>query len=111
VEPQVLRSRTIRECILKLLLRMFQAAPELAVAADHVYEGFSTSRLQYTRDDIDPELMDLIESGLVEAIDLPGPGAPGLPAKGYRITSAGRDFVRARFPWGKIDEFSGDQPA
>ena len=107
MEPQILRSRTIRECILKLLLRMFQAALELAVAADHVYEGFSSSRLQYTRDDIDPELIDLIESGLVEAIDLPATGT--MPAKGYRITSAGRDFVRARFPWGRVDEYSGNQ--
>jgi len=112
VEPQVLRSRTIREALLKLLMRMFQADPELAVAGEDLYQGFSTSRLQYDRAEVDGELINLMDEGLVEVVDLPAIfGFERLPAKHYRITSRGRDFVRARFPWGKIDEFSGDQPA
>lgn len=107
MDATVQRSRTIRECILKLLSRMFQANPDLAVEARHIYEGFATSRLQYGREDIDPELLDLIEDGLVHVGDLPGMTTP--PEKGYRLTSRGRDFVRARFPWAKIDEFTGDE--
>lgn len=107
MDLSVQRSRTIRECILKLLFGMFRANPDLAVEARHIYEGFATSRLQYSREDIDPELVDLIEDGLVQVIDLPGMTTP--PEKGYRLTSRGRDFVRARFPWGRIDEFTGDQ--
>ena len=107
MDRNVLRSRLIRECILKLLARVFRASPDVAVEWRQIMDGFMTSRLRYDRSDVEPELADLVEDGLIERVDVPGDD--GGPVAAYRITSRGRDFVRAHFPWARIDEFSGDQ--
>jgi len=107
ITPAVLRSRSIRELILKIGYNTHQAAPGVAVLARHVYAAFSTGRVQYEKAEIDVEISDLIDDGLLAVEDLPGVGV-GPAEKGYQATSKGRDFYRAGYPWGRIDEFTGD---
>jgi len=102
------RSREIRKTILRLLYNAYQANPDIGLLADHVYSGFSTSVFQYERREIDCELVDMIEDGLLVVEDAPGEIGP-MPKKCYRATSRGRDFHKAGCPWEKIDEFTGGQ--
>lgn len=107
ITPEVRRSRTIRECILQLLFAAHKGNPDVGVPHDQILAGFSTGRVHYTPDEIGEELIDLVDDGLIEIGDAAG-GGP-LPGKVYKITTRGRDFRRAKFPWQKIDEFTGGQ--
>jgi len=102
------RSRSIRETILRILANAYGANPTVCILADHLYRGFSASVLQFGRAEIDCELVDLIEDGLIAGQDAPG-GVGPVAAKCYKTTSRGRDFFRAGCPWDKIDEFTGGQ--
>ena len=105
IDPATLRSRTVRECILRCVSIADKAGVTIGFSLQQVFDGFMTSELQYTPDDVRPELNDLVDDGMIEKFDDPAGGGE----KRYRITTRGRDFVRARFPWGRVDEFTGDQ--
>jgi hypothetical protein len=102
---ETIRSRSIRELILRLCYNTHRANPDISVLARHIYEGFSTGRIQYLREDIDPEISALVEAGMIAVVNVPN---VGMPEKGYRITNRGGDFFRAGCPWAKIDEFTGE---
>jgi len=102
------RSRRIRQDILRTSCNAFAACPDVGLLADQIYEGFSTSQLQYGREEIDAELVDMIDDGLLTVGDADG-FSGAMPKKIYRSTSRGRDFHRAGCPWDKIDEFTGAQ--
>lgn len=105
MEPEILKSRTIRECILRCLWLADRAGVVVGFSFRQVVEGFSGSEYEYTEPDIRSELNDLVADDLAERFaDQVNAGQFR-----YRITSKGRDFVRGRFPWGKIDEFTGGQ--
>jgi len=105
----VLRSRSIREVILHVLHNCGAASPDIAVLARHIYDAFSDGRVPYGREEIDAEIADLIEDGMIGVHDVPDVGP--MPMKGYKIKSRGRDFFRAGCPWAKIDEFTGAERA
>ena len=107
ITAAILRSRIIREAILKIAYNTHQAAPGVAVLARHLYAAFSTGKVQYEKAEIDAEISDLIDDGLLAVEDLGGVGV-GPAEKGYQSTSKGRDFYRAGYPWGRIDEYTGD---
>jgi len=107
ISPEVETSRTIREAILLMLDAAFKGDPEFDVPRDGILAGFAPGRTRYAPGQIDVELRDLIEDRLVEQVPRE-PGNP-LPDRHYRITSPGRDFVRAKFPWHRIDEYTGRQ--
>ena len=107
ITPQVLRSRAIREAILRSLHVLFQASPGLWLGHGHILRGFAGSRARYTEEQITGELINLIDDELVEQQN--APTADALPDKEYCITKGGRDFKAAGFPWMKIDEFTGGQ--
>jgi hypothetical protein len=101
-DPSVIRSRGIRERILRLLAAQYAGNPAAGVPHGQIVEGFSTGRVSYGSHEIQCELLDLHDSDLVRI--LPGDGDP---EKTYQITKNGRDFCRAKFPWGRIDEYTG----
>ena len=101
-DPSVIRSRGIRERILRLLAAQYAGNPEAGVPHGQIVEGFSTGRVSYTAAEIQGEVLDLEECGLVRI--LPGEDQP---ERTYQITKNGRDFVKAKFPWGRIDEYTG----
>jgi len=103
-----IRSRAIKELVLRVCYSTYAVAPDLVVPASQIYDGFSGARTPYYRSDIDPELADLVGDGLVEVVAIPG--LDGLPEKGYKLTVRGRRFVQAHCPWGKIDEFTAEGP-
>ncbi len=107
MDARVRKLRAIREAILRLLYNTFVSCPDVGVMARHVYEGFTTGRVQYMQAEIDAVLADLIEDKLITVENVPGVEA--IPDKMYRVTSRGRDFVLARFPWDCIDEFTGKE--
>ncbi len=105
MDTATLKSRTIRECILRVLSIADRAGVAVGFSFQQILDGFATSELEYGDDDVRPDLNDLADDRLVERFS--DAARPGMSR--YRISSRGRDFVRARFPWGKIDEFTGDQ--
>lgn len=110
MNPAVVRSRAIREAILRLLNNVFMGCPDVGCLASHIYEGFTTGRVRYTQTEIDAELADLVDDRLISVEN--APGVEAIPDKLYKATSRGRDFVRARFPWDRVDEYTGkDSPA
>lgn len=106
MDAATLRSRTVRECILRLLYNCFRANADIGVMAAHIFEGFSTGQVQYTQSEIESELADLIADELITIENAPGVGV--IAEKIYKTTSRGRDFVRANFPWGRVDEYTGE---
>lgn len=108
IDAATIRSRCIRETILRILYNTFRANPGIAVVARHLYEGLSTGQIPYSVEAIDVELAELLDRGLVESIDAPGEIGPA-HVRAYRCTAKGRDFHRAGCPWNKIDEFTGSQ--
>lgn len=107
MDAQTLRSRIIRECILRLLHNTFRANPDVGVLATHIFQGFGTGLVQYTQAEIEAELADLADDKLITVENAPGLSA--VPQKLFRSTSRGRDFARANFPWGRVDEYTGEQ--
>ncbi|MHC4984180.1 MAG: hypothetical protein ACYTF6_13560 [Planctomycetota bacterium] len=108
-DPAVLRKRAIRELILRLLRATFEGAPDIGVPYRQILEAFTGGRDTYTTIEIRAQLVDLVEDGLIEI--MPAPAGGGLPSPGkiYRVTSRGRDFADANYPWHRVDEFSGRQ--
>ncbi len=107
MNPAVLRSRSIREAILRLLRNTFEACPDVGCLAHHIYSGFGSGRVQYDRAEIDAELADLVADKLITVAN--AAGIAEIPEKIYHISSRGRDFVLARFPWGRVDEYTGEE--
>ena len=107
VNPQVRRSRTIREKIIQLLSAAFAGNPDVGVPHDQILAGFCDGRVRHTPEQIVTELINLMDDGLIE--QLPSPGGGPLPDKEYKITKDGRDFRIAGCPWAKVDDFSGGQ--
>ncbi len=107
--PEVLRSRTIREAILHALHGAFlgDLAIHVGVPRERILALFNDSKVDYAPEQIDVELLDMIEDGLIEQV--PYDGVEALPDTSYRITSRGRDFVRGKFPWHRVDEYTGGQ--
>jgi len=106
ITPEVFRRRTIREAILRVLNAAYAGNPDVGVAHDQVLDAFSTGRVRYTPSEIEAALLDLADDRLIARENAPW-GTP--PEKLYRVTGSGRDFVLARFPWGRVDEYTGDQ--
>jgi len=103
----VLTHRRWRKAILLLLDRDRRAGgfPGIAVVWDEIYHAVGTGRVKPGPERIRRALDDLIDNRLVEAI--PHSIRPNVEC--YRITGRGADFIRADFPWRKIDDFSGEQ--
>ncbi|MCD4699872.1 MAG: hypothetical protein K8R91_04795 [Phycisphaerae bacterium] len=104
MDAGILRSRTVRESILRQLYNVFKANPDVGCLANHFFEGLSTGATQYTQSEIEAEFAELRDDDLITIENSPGVGP--MPEKLIRITARGRDFVRGRFPWMKIDEFT-----
>ncbi len=103
MDAGILRSRTIRESILRQLYNVFRANPDVGCLANHFFEGLSTGLIQHSQAEIEVEFAELRDDGLITIENSPGVGA--MPEKLLRITARGRDFTRARFPWMKVDQF------
>ena len=108
IDPATLKSRTIRECILRTLSVADRAGVTVGFSETQIFDGFRASVLRYQVEEVRPELTDLVQDKLAEEFaDPTEPEGSGLVR--YRLTSRGRDFVRGAFPWGRIDEFTGSQ--
>lgn len=104
MDPAVERARQIRQGILRILSVHDQVGMDL---------GYTASELsQLTAGDIfgadtagtGAEIRDLVERTMIRKVD-------GTNPPRFVLTAAGRDFVRAKFPWSKVDPFSGgDKP-
>jgi hypothetical protein len=103
IDPKVQRRRTIDEAILGTLYAAFEGGNEKGVFHSLIVAGFAPSRLSYSEDEIQREVIELLDRRLIEI----GPDC-GLE-KAYLLTARGRDFIRAKFPWAKVDEFTGGQ--
>jgi len=102
---QTVRSRSVREMVLRLSYNTFLGNPDIVLAFHHVYEAFRTGVVSYTSEEIQAEVADLAEDGLVAVAELPTVGE--MPEKGVKSTSKGRDFFKAGCPWDRVDEFTG----
>ena len=105
---RIIRSRTIREALLRTLNAAYHGSPDVHVPAEQIYTGFARSRVPYAREEIDAEIVDLIDRGMIDSTPLTHSIGP-MPERGFRITARGRDFCRAGFPWMKLDEYTGDE--
>ena len=105
MDAEILKSRTIRECILRCLSIADRAGVTVGFSFQQVADGFAGSQFEYAEGDVRSGLNDLVGDELAERFA--DPVSPG--AWRYRITSRGRDFVRGSFPWGRIDEYTGRQ--
>ena len=107
IDARVHRSRHIRKRVLLMLAAADEGCPGVGIAHGQILGAFANEANPYTAEEIGRELADLGGDGLIHSSADPY-GGP-LPERIYDITSRGRDFVRAQFPWGGIDEFSGAQ--
>lgn len=101
------KARVMRETILRVLYNTFAAAPGVCVLLSHLHQAFSTSTVPPLPEEVNGQIVDLVEDGLIVAAE--APGVSSIPQKCYSLTSKGRDFYRARCPWDKLDEFTGGQ--
>lgn len=106
VSPQVLRSRRIRERILHVLVAAHKGLPGAKVEHAQILAAFANDRARFTQEEIEVQLFDLVEDGLLDQENASW-GTP--PEKLYGTTSQGRDFHLAAFPWDRIDEYTGGQ--
>ncbi|HUX00783.1 MAG TPA: hypothetical protein VMY35_07365 [Phycisphaerae bacterium] len=107
ITPEVRRRRAVREAILRLLNAAYAGSPDVGVPFEQIAEGFSPSRVRYTAREIEAALLDLADDNLIVQENASW-GDPPME-KLYKVTGPGRDFVLARFPWGRVDEYTGDQ--
>ena len=98
----IARSRIIRERILRMLSRVDRAAIDAGLTTPQVLSGFRASQADASAEDVRGELNDLVNDRLVKR-DWDG----DLEVHMFRIDTRGREFVKAEFPWSKIDEFTG----
>ena len=101
----IVRSRTVRMSILRIVNVMFDGNPDVAISFDLVCQGLMTGMVPYSEEEIVAALSDLAERGLIEIVNLPTSGR--MPEKGYHSTPRGRDFQAHRFPWDLVDAFGG----
>lgn len=105
--PETVRSRRVRERILHMLVAAHRGCPDVGIDHGEILKAFAGDRARYSPADVQAELIDLIDDGLITQHNAPWGG--DLPEKIYQVTSQGRDFQRAGFPWGRIDEYTGGQ--
>ena len=105
--PKVSKKRGIRLRILTMACDMFAGNPDACLLADHLYLMFSAGRTPISQEEIDAQVVDLIEDGMITVED--APGVSQVAGKCYRSTLRGRNFFDAGCPWEKIDEFTGGQ--
>ncbi len=103
--PKIAKKRAIRLRILTLVCNMFSGNPDAALLAGHLYQAFSAGRTPISQEEIDSQIVDLIEDGMIAVED--AEGVASVTGKCYRSTSRGRNFFDAGCPWEKIDEFTG----
>jgi len=98
--PELRRSRHIRRQILTMLIETYRAVPGLAIAVEELLDTVARGGgpLGFATAEVRAELLDLAHDDLVEIDQLR-----------VRITTTGRDFLRAGCPWEQVDEFTGGQ--
>ena len=89
-----------------MVLRLLSAADGsgigLGMTWDQIQTGFARRRTEAPESELRRELNDLVDDGLIAT-----KWDEDFRCDMFRIGSRGREFVKAQFPWEKIDEFTG----
>ena len=99
---EIHQSRTVRLVILQSLAIISGTSNATGLSIVQLHRSFYRSGQDVPIGEIRRELDDLVGDGLIRR-----DRSEVLDGFFYAITSAGRDFVRADFPWEKIDEYTG----
>jgi len=102
VDESVLASRLLRGRVLGLLAAASRGGNAYGMTAEQVQGAFSVRREPVREPELRDGLLDLADRGLLEK-----KWDEQIRDDFYSITSRGRDFVRANYPWDRIDEFTG----
>lgn len=105
VDAKVHRRRTIRRHILRMLRAAHVGNPDVGIEFAEICKAFTGGQTNYDREEIQAELIDLLDDGLIKSKPSPFDAMVRI----YEISSRGRDFLDADCPWDRIDEFTGKQ--
>jgi len=98
---ETIRSRGLRELILRRLLGHYQAGLDLGYTAEQIRQ-FETSHCAFTEAEHVRAIRSLEHDGLIGILEA-GDDEPDR----YVLTDDGDDFLRAGLPWRRIDPYSG----
>ncbi len=99
---EIHQSRTVRLVILQSLAILSGTSNATGLSQSQLHRSFYHNGQDVPIGEVRQELDDLVGDGLIRR-----ERSEVLEGFYYKITSAGRDFVRADFPWEKIDEYTG----
>ena len=102
----VLKSRMIREGILRPLFHLHQQNAEVGMTPPQLYALFSGMVMPPSREEISAEVSVMVEDSWLESDQFQGLSGP---ERRFRITRQGRDFLLGECPWEAIDKYSGRQ--
>lgn len=100
--PDVITSRWIRELILRLLSGADGAGIGLGMTWTQIRVSFNSQRREISESDLRRELNDLVDDRMIAK-----QWDEQMHGDMFRMASRGREFVKAEFPWERIDEFTG----
>jgi len=97
--------RFAREVIIDLLWGAAGGPRGAGFTLAHICAGFLRSQSRVEEPDVRRALRDLESDGLIDR-----KWDPDLGDDFYTLASRGMDFRTARYPWDRLDEFTGKQP-
>jgi len=100
----VARSRWIREIILRLLYAVDGAGMRLGMTWSQVKAGFFRRQHEASDAELRRALNDMVDDELIVR-----EWDEDLRCDMFKMASRGRNFVEADYPWGRIDEFTGNR--
>lgn len=101
----IARSRYLRERVLETLWLADGAGANFGLPLGKVMDQFACARVEVSEADVRRELNDLVDDSLIRR-----EWDEDLTCDLYRITSSGRDFKKAGYPWDKVDQYTGKRP-
>ena len=101
-DAKILFSRQTRQAILSVLKNVSDTGLDVFTSTHALTTGLVKSKIDVTCEMVRATLNDLRHDTLIERGEMEYDGPFG-----YRLTSKGRDFVVAGFPWSAVDEFTG----
>lgn len=97
----VVRSRALRELILRLLKIHLDAGLDVGYGVDDLGNGIGVSECDFSEAEVKAELRSLRADGLIKA-------SPVFEDR-VVLSDDGTDFCRAGYPWSMIDRFTGNK--
>lgn len=104
MNPEVEKSRHLRQAVLRVLHIHRQSGLEIGYTADELANLNVDSIFGKDPAAIGMALRDLLEDGLVSRVEDCEPPR-------YVLTGNGADFCLASFPWARVDPYTGKQRA